>query len=152
MARGAILVRRSLDLAQGLGLLHGLMAFGAQEVGRPFHTVFGLSPWPYVVLVVRVFELGDVFEIRPLSGAGLVALAAVVHVREIRERARVGPHAVTLKTGRMSFFDRQLAPAHGDRLDELMAIRAFRDLAGSNRNVRDARGLVGNALDLKVCR
>lgn len=150
MASGAVLFGRSRDLAKIFSLLYGFMAFGAQEVRRAFHSILDFPSRSYIVLVIRVFEFRNVSEIRPLWRADLVAVAAVVHIWEIRKRACLRSHAVTLETGRMAFFDRQLAPPCGNGIYQLVAIRAFRRFARSDRYVRDAGGFVGYALDLKV--
>lgn len=102
--------------------------------------------------MVYVPKFCYVIEIPRREFADLVAPLAIVHVREILQRIRIGAHAVTLKTGRVSLLDCQLRPPDRRGFDDLMAIGAFHNFAGVNRYISDAGRFIGYALNFKVRR
>src|SRR5207249_1884031 len=89
------------------GLVYRLVALDAQKVGRPLYLIIDFPSWPNIPLVIRVSELTNLRKVGRLCAADLVALLAVVHVREVLTSTRVGFHPMTLEAGRMSLFDGQ---------------------------------------------
>lgn len=122
VARAAITLVGHQNICKLLGLVYRLVALDAQKVGRPLHLVINFLSWANIPLVIRVAELANLSEVRRLRAADLVALLAVVHVREFLTSARVGPHPVTLEARRMSLFDGQFILAGVCLVDSLMTV------------------------------
>ena len=122
MARAAITFVGHGYVRELPGLVYRLVALDAQKVGRPLYLVIAFLSWANIPLVIRVAELTNLRKVRRLRAADLVALLAVVHVRELLASTRVGFHPMTLKARRMSLFDSQFVLAGVCLPDSLMAI------------------------------
>ena len=126
------------NVGQLPGLVYRLVALNAQEVGRPLNLILYFPSWANIPFVVNVAELANLREVRGFRATGLVALLAIVHVRKVFAGSRFRLHPVTLKAGRVSFFDSQLILAGTRVLDPLMTIGAPCALTGrklGRRNV-----------------
>lgn len=131
-------------------LVYGLVALNAQEVGRSLDLVIDLPPRPDVPLMIGVAELANKSQVRSLRSADLVAFLAVVHVRVVLASSCFGPHAVTLKAGRMALLYGQLILAGVRLFDSLMTVGAPGGLAGRELGGRKLRRPRCNRLELEA--